>query len=487
MSESQIIEEKKDTLNRKATVAGLFYVLVQILVRGITFLFTPVYTRLVSTAQYGEIRVYESWLLILVPVFSLSLNRSVSRAKFDFGDSYNEYISSIQTLSFLSIFAFFAVSLVTFREKFFSFFQLDTIMFIFMILYVFAYSTILIYQGRERQLMRYKKSVSVTAAMMIPATILSIALLYLGNLLGRQDKLVDLRVIGYYTPQVLGGLILAVLIWKKGGIGFNKEHWKYAVAFSVPLIPEVMSIQIMNQSDKIMVQKMVSNDAAGIFALATTVSFIIWIIEDAVWNAWLPWLFEKISRDEKQDIQKPWDLVMIVFGLFSWILVIFGPEIIYVLGGSKYKEAVYLITPMVTGTLFRFFSNSMTSIEHYQKKTGYCALGALIAAAINLVLNAIFIKKIGYQAAAYTTAFSYFVLLFIQGFIEKRVCGENCVSFRKVVLFSLLFYAVNQVTVFSYDMSFWWRLLIAAGVSGVVLVLNLKQVKLLVDLVLKRQ
>ena len=68
-------------LNQLALKAGIFYIVGQLFIRGITFLTTPVYTRLLSAAQYGEIRVYESWLLIMVPVMSLCLFRSVDRAK----------------------------------------------------------------------------------------------------------------------------------------------------------------------------------------------------------------------------------------------------------------------------------------------------------------------------------------------------------------------------------------------------------------------
>ena len=95
----------KKELNRKAAIAGAFYVFAQLFVRGITFIVTPIYSRLVSQAQYGEIRVYESWLLIMVPLMSLCLYRSVERAKFDFPDSFEEYVSSAQTLSYLTILA----------------------------------------------------------------------------------------------------------------------------------------------------------------------------------------------------------------------------------------------------------------------------------------------------------------------------------------------------------------------------------------------
>ena len=48
----------KASLNRRALTSGFFFVLAQLLVRGLTFAVTPVYTRLLSQAQYGQIRVY---------------------------------------------------------------------------------------------------------------------------------------------------------------------------------------------------------------------------------------------------------------------------------------------------------------------------------------------------------------------------------------------------------------------------------------------
>lgn len=455
----------KKELNKRAAIAGVFFVFMQLFVRGITFLLTPVYTRLVTTSQYGEIRVYESWLLIIVPIMSLSLYRSVERAKFDFPDDFEGYVSSAQTLSYIVIACCYTFISIFMRKSFKDFCGLDTLMYAFMIMYTFSYTAVLYFQRREKQLLRYKTSVTVTAWIMIPATLLSVMLLFWGNVAGYQDKLVDLRVIGYYTPQIVGGLIVAVLMWKQGRFKVDKGYWKYAVAFSAPLIPETLSIQIMNQSDKIMIQKMTGTESTGIFSLATTVSFIIWIIEDAVWGAWLPWLYEKLSRNEIEDIQKPWYFIVYAFGYFSWILVVFAPEIILLLGGQRYHEAIYLVAPMVTGTLFRFFSNCFTSVENYQKKTKYCALGTVIAMVINLILNAVCIKTIGYQAAAYTTAFSYFALLIIQGILERKVCGMRCVSLFRMILLSMVFLIINVITMRLYDVSWYLRWIIAFIVS----------------------
>lgn len=463
-------EMTKSELNKKATKAGLAFVFVQLLVRGITFIITPIYTRLVSTEQFGELRVYDSWLLIVVPIMSLCLYRSVERAKFDFKDNFKEYVSSTLTLSYISIFTVYLIITLFFKDLFMDFCGLNDLMYVVMIFYTFSYSAMLYYQRREKQLLKYKNSTLATAATMIPATVLSVIILYIARANGYQEQLVDLRVASFYTPQIIGGLFLAVLMLKQGHFHVNTKHWKYALAFSLPLIPEMLSIQIMNQSDKIMIQKMIGSESAGIFSLATTVSFIIWIIEDAVWGAWQPWLYEKIDRKEIEDIGKPWYTIAYLFGYFSWMLVVLAPEIIYIFGGKGYEAAIYLVSPMVTGTLFRFFSNCFTAVENYQKKTQYSAMGTVGAMIINVILNYICIQKFGYQAAAYTTAISYFALLCIQGMLEKKVCGMRVVSLGKMAALSAAFWAINEVTAVLFSVEWYFRWLVAIVVSVIMLV-----------------
>ena len=53
---------KDESLNKLAVKSGIFFVVCQMLIRGISFATTPIYTRLLSTEQFGQIRVYESWL-----------------------------------------------------------------------------------------------------------------------------------------------------------------------------------------------------------------------------------------------------------------------------------------------------------------------------------------------------------------------------------------------------------------------------------------
>ena len=46
-------------------------------------------------------------------------------------------------------------------------------------------------------------------------------------------------------------------------------------------------------------------------------------------------------------------------------------------------------------------------MEYYYKKTKLIALGTMLAAGMNILLNAVFIPTFGYVAAAYTTVACY--------------------------------------------------------------------------------
>lgn len=470
-------KQANDSLNRKALISGSFFVIVQLMVRGLSFLVTPIYTRLVSTEQYAVIRIYESWLLIAVPVMSLCLYRSVPKAKFDFGERFNAYVSSVQSLSAFFAITVFAVITLFFRRAFMAFTGMDTLMYIYMLLFVIATSGLYVFQNREKQLMRYKRSMLITVLTMVPATLLSLLLLYWGNQTGRQDSLVQLRVIGFYTPQIIGGLAVIFLMWRDGRAVYDKACWKYSLLYSLPLVPDVLSVQIMNQADKIMIQKMVGDYSAGIFALATSISFIIWIVEDAVWHAWLPWLYEKISRGEQKSVTKPWLHIAVLFAAVSWALVALAPELVAVLGGSRYKESVYLVAPMVSGMLFRFYTYSYTAIQGYHKKTQYVAIGTVGVMFVNVALNWICILHFGYQAAAYTTAASYLLLLAVQGMLEKHVTGERIVPLSTMLLLSAAAMALNVVTMVMFRWKWYFRYAVIAAVGLLVLRFMLPAVK----------
>ena len=91
-----------------------------------------------------------------------------------------------------------------------------------------------------------------------------------------------------------------------------------------------------------------------------------------------------------------------------------APEAIFILGGTKYDSAKYVVIPMILSAFMIFLYNVIVPSEYYTEKTLYIMGGTIIAAVINLIGNYVFITQYGYIAAAYTTLFSYvcYVLMY---------------------------------------------------------------------------
>lgn len=84
------------------TKAGGFYLIGNLFDKAILFLTIPIFTRLMSTSDYGIVNTYMSWVSILSLVVGLSLGHSIRTAFIDFKENFEAYISSILFLSFLN-------------------------------------------------------------------------------------------------------------------------------------------------------------------------------------------------------------------------------------------------------------------------------------------------------------------------------------------------------------------------------------------------
>ena len=102
-------------------------------------------------------------------------------------------------------------------------------------------------------------------------------------------------------------------------------------------------------------------------------------------------------------------------------LLLISPELIAIMGGAEYAQSRYVVLPIVLGVYFSFLYTLPSGIEYYHKKTNIIAIGTMAAAALNVVLNATFIPRFGYVAAAYTTVFCYVCYFLIHLLIACRI------------------------------------------------------------------
>lgn len=375
--------------------------------KGISMLSVPIFTRLMTTDEYGVYSVYQSWYQILTVVVTLNLFAGVyNKGLVKYEDDKDRFTSSMQGLSTLTTVLFFLIYIVAidFWTKVFELIPIYMIAMFMELLFVPAYSY---WSARQRFEYRYKGLVIVTVIMSLSSPVVGILAVLTAN------NKAFARVMAYAAVQACIGLLFFIYNIYKGKNIYVKEYWKYALAFNLPLIPHYLSQIVLNQADRIMISRIVDVGGAAIYSVAYNISLIMSLFTNAINSTFVPSLYNSLKNNAYENIKKNSDYVIIIAAALTALAMLFGPELIAIFAPAEYQAAVWIIPPVSMSVYFIAVYSLFVNIEFYFEKTKYVMYVSVAGAVLNILLNWVFITKYGYIAAGYTTVFCY--LLFSAG------------------------------------------------------------------------
>lgn len=452
---------KKNDGSGKAVKAGLGYTVGNILVKGIVFLSLPLFSRIMTTAQFGVYNVFISYESILYVLIGLAMDLSLQSANIDYKDSINKYISSISIIYILN--AFICCILITFIGRWLSgVLNLERGALYLLVVYSFSTAIISLYNMKVSLKYEYKKYLIVTLSYSIGNILLSLLLMFTIF----SDKRDYGRIIGASSAVLLAALYVLYTMYKDAKPKVVSTFWKYALKFSLPLVPHGVSQVLLAQFDRIMIRQLVSDSAAGIYSLATNIKVILTVITTSITTAWRTWFFNAMSENKVADIQKRASQLSEMYAIFAIGMMSISHEMILIFGGYKYEEAKYVVIPMIIDAFILFVYSIIVQSEYYAKKTHYIMIGTVIATVINIITNYIFIQMYGFVAAAYTTLFSYVIYLVLHLIISYKVAGFAILPWKTLFLFCGLVGIDGVLNLLLVD-----RLLIRLGICLVIVFL----------------
>ena len=402
--------------------ASTVYVVCSVLQRAISFFTLPLFTRTLSTEEYGQFTVYFSWQGIFSILLTLNLAYgSFGPAMMKYEDKREEYVSSLEGIFFF-LSAVFLVIYIPFRELFNKIFDMPTMLVLVMIFETVALNSTLLWSTRKRYAYKYKSVIVVTLCTALLAPLLS--LLLISNMSQRGIA----RIYGYAITDILIGGGLCLINIYKGKILFDKQFWKYAFGFNIPLLAYYLSQMIFNQSDRIMINYYTGKSDAALYGVAYSFAMLLTFVLNAINNSYVPWLYEKMKKGRLADTKPIASIIAIIMSLLILCVIWFGPEIIYIMAGKEYSEAVYVIPPVSISLLLLFYTQLFTNIEFYFEEKKYLVWASIGAAVLNILLNSIFIPLFGFVAAGYTTLVSYLVFCVSNYICMKLVLRKHNVQ-----------------------------------------------------------
>ena len=416
------IKKKIQGMSESAKSA-IVYTLSTVFSRGLAIITVPIFTRLMTTDQIGEVNLYNSWYALISVVATLSLTSGgYSVAMKEYPDKRDQYQSSV--LSLTSIIAI-AIAIIYFVAPTFwsNLLGLPSGLMVLMLIGFLVAPARDFWLARQRYEYKYKLSGIVTIGSAILASILSVVAVISANNQGRAN-IAEVRLYSNYLVVYGVAAVIWVCLFVKGKTFYNKEYWKLSLSLSIPLVGYSVAAQILSVSDRMMISQMVNNSAVGIYSTLYTVSSLSLMLWQAIHASFVPYLFQNIEKNIG-GVKKVSTQIMILYAVMAVMMTYMAPEIVRILATKEYYEAIYIMPPIAAGVFFTAFANIYSDIALYYKKTKYVMYPAIIAAGSNLVLNYIFIKAFGYMAAAYTTLFSYILMALFQGLWARKLCKEN--------------------------------------------------------------
>ena len=295
--------------------AGIWFVFCNIMTKGISTITVPIFTRLLTTEEYGTYSIYLSWLNIFTIVTSLNLyygayNNALNKYRDDFTRS--KYIASMQgiTTSLVVVLGVIYALNIDFWNNVIG---LPTPIMCLMLVELFVAPATLFWSGRQRFEYHYKKMVGITLLKSAMNPLLGLFFVFTWDSHHEMARILGIVI----TEVCISGSIL-ILQFYRGRTFYNKKFWKYALSFNIPLLPHYLSGTILNQGDRIMIQQMVGRGEVAIYSIAYNVGMLIQIFTNAINNAITPWMYERLNENDYKSIQKY--VTYILIGLSSVII-----------------------------------------------------------------------------------------------------------------------------------------------------------------------
>ena len=434
-------------LTVKVSVA---YAVCSIIQKCLSFLTLPLFTRLLTTEQYGQYTIYTSWSGILIIFLTLNLSAgSFQTAMIKYEDKRAEYISSIQGICIL-LSCIFLIIYLPFREIWNRIFELPTFLVLLMVSEIIFYTSTQLWMGRNRFEFKYKSVVAVTLLISILSPVLAFILVSCTEEKGYA------RIIGHVLVNVFVGLFIFIQNIKKGRKLFNKEFWGYALRFNIPLIVYYLSQTVFNQSDRIMISHMSGVGDAAVYGVAYSLAMVLTFILNAINNSYEPWMYGKIKEGRGEE-NKPISIVLvIIIGLMILCVIWFAPEIILIMAGEQYEEAIYVVAPVAMSLLLLFYCQLFINVEFYYEEKKMLVYGSVGAAVLNIVLNYLLIPVFGFVVAGYTTLASYIVFalsncITMRLILKNRNLQDNMYDYKALLVLLIAFMIVGFIGVALYN------------------------------------
>ncbi|RYE10297.1 MAG: flippase, partial [Sphingobacteriales bacterium] len=209
----------------------------------------------------------------------------------------------------------------------------------------------------------------------------------------------------------------SIFLWK-----FDRKLAGYLLSNSWPLAFSAVLVTVYMKIDQLMVEDYLGINAIGIYSTVVPLSESWYFIPVAIVTSVFPAIMNAKRDDPERYIkrlQNMYDLMAWVSIFIAIVMTFLSPLIYRFFYDEAYYEGAHVLAVHVWAGVFVFLGSAS---GQYLIAEGYTKLSLMrtaVGAAINIVLNMLWIPQYGIIGAAYATLIAYFAATFFVLIIPK--------------------------------------------------------------------
>jgi len=404
-------QQSKTTVGRligQVSIYGLGAVITPL----VSALLVPIYARVLSTSEFGELAVIEAVQSILMLVVGLRLADSVLRVYYlyespdDRDAVLNTSLLAGIAVSILFVAVLWGINVVFDVDGLVGIDQRVIYKLMLLILVPGVIRGIVLASLRAQQRAMAYVGVSLTTMLsLITVKVVFVAILRQG-------------VIGSLRGELLGGMIGALIslgVARKGirSWRLSGSALMHSLRFGLPLMPSGFFAWILRASPRYFLLWNFSDEEVGKFFLALKLpTFLLTFFLEPVRRAWQPLVYGlKNAAEQRQSVAKSLYGIVTLMSIGGLAMSLFAREITILVLSSRHIGVAQYIPPLALWGIVQAALMSLGVAINLKSRTEYISLGFLLGAVVMVGANATLTPSLGVWGAVFAANLAYLSIL----------------------------------------------------------------------------
>lgn len=386
------------------------YSLSSLLARGFSLITVPVFTRILSPADYGALDLL-SYVAVLAPlVVGCALDQAVGRFYLDTSLAEDERrgIASTALFFYIIVFAIVGVLLSPAADVIASRWldgQVGPGTVRIVLLFMWIQSVFYISNNQLRYMFRAR----AFAFSNIGNTIVSTAASFAGIVW------FELGVAGAFLGQAVGQFVFSLVsIWLARDCYravLDLALLRRMLNYSLPLVPGTLAFFVMQYVDRYVLNEMRGLTDVGIYGMGARIASLLSLFLMGFQAAWWPHVMSTFrAPDAPERFRKVADFYLFATMTILILLSLFGHELLLLLTTPEFAAGYVVVPLLVLGAVMASVANYFAFGIQIAEKSRYRTLLNVGALIVGVSLNVLLVPRLGVLGAALANAVCFVTL-----------------------------------------------------------------------------